>query len=209
MFARGAADPPNKPAKGKTRRASRVSNNGSDDDDAADAEQRRKRQREANLQAQRRCRERHRMHVTNLEAELDALRAKAKTAAAESARLQSSLQRSLVGLEECQRRWQVMEKERVDMRQMKEYAEAKLSQTLEALRECASKNVALVDELRRASPSASPASSAGRANPGAGSRGAAGGSSPPPQTRTAPRARRFGMTSATRWTAWTSRSPKR
>ena len=179
MFARGAADPPNKPAKGKTRRASRVSNNGSDDDDAADAEQRRKRQREANLQAQRRCRERHRMHVTNLEAELDALRAKAKTAAAESARLQSSLQRSLVGLEECQRRWQVMEKERVDMRQMKEYAEAKLSQTLEALRECASKNVALVDELRRASPSASPASSAGRANPGAGSRGAAGGSSPP------------------------------
>ena len=180
VFARGAADPPKKPAKGKTRRASRVSNNGSDDDDAADAEQRRKRQREANLQAQRRCRERHRMHVTNLEAELDALRAKAKTAAAESARLQSSLQRSLVGLEECQRRWQVMEKEQVDMRQMKEYAEAKLSQTLEALRECASKNVALVDELRRASPSASPASSAGRANPGAGSRGAAGGSSPPP-----------------------------
>ena len=180
VFARGAADPPKKPAKGKTRRASRISNNGSDDDDAADAEQRRKRQREANLQAQRRCRERHRMHVTNLEAELDALRAKAKTAAAESARLQSSLQRSLVGLEECQRRWQVMEKEQVDMRQMKEYAEAKLSQTLEALRECASKNVALVDELRRASPSASPASSAGRANPGAGSRGAAGGSSPPP-----------------------------
>jgi len=169
VFARGAADPPKKPAKGKTRRASRVSNNGSDDDDAADAEQRRKRQREANLQAQRRCRERHRMHVTNLEAELDALRAKAKTAAAESARLQSSLQRSLVGLEECQRRWQVMEKEKVDMRQMKEYAEAKLSQTLEALRECASKNVALVDELRQPP-----------APPGAESRGAAGGSSPPP-----------------------------
>jgi hypothetical protein len=166
VFARGAADPPKKPAKGKTRRASRVSNNGSDDDDAADADQRRKRQREANLQAQRRCRERHRMHVTNLEAELDALRAKAKTDAAESARLQSSLQRSLVGLEECQRRWQVMEKEKVDMRQMKEYAEAKLSQTLEALRECTSKNVA--------------ASSAGRASPGAESRGAAGGSSPPP-----------------------------
>lgn len=166
VFARGAADPPKKPAKGKTRRASRVSNNGSDDDDAADAEQRRKRQREANLQAQRRCRERHRMHVTNLEAELDALRAKAKTAAAESARLQSSLQRSLVGLEECQRRWQVMEKEKVDMRQMKEYAEAKLSQTLEALRECASKNVALVDELRQPGP----ASSAGRAPPGAESR---------------------------------------
>jgi chromosome segregation ATPase len=171
-----------------------VSNNGSDDDDAADADQRRKRQREANLQAQRRCRERHRMHVTNLEAELDALRAKAKTDAAESARLQSSLQRSLVGLEECQRRWQVMEKEKVDMRQMKEYAEAKLSQTLEALRECTSKNVA--------------ASSAGRASPGAESRGAAGGSSPPPQTRTAPRARCFGMTSATRWAAWTSRSPR-
>lgn len=166
VFARGAADPPKKPAKGKTRRASRVSNNGSDDDDAADAEQRRKRQREANLQAQRRCRERHRMHVTNLEAELDALRAKAKTAAAESTRLQSSLQRSLVGLEECQRRWQVMEKEKVDMRQMKEYAEAKLSQTLEALRECASKNVALVDELRQPGP----ASSAGRAPPGAESR---------------------------------------
>ena len=162
VFARGAADPPKKPAKGKTRRASRVSNNGSDDDDAADAEQRRKRQREANLQAQRRCRERHRMHVTNLEAELDALRAKAKTAAAESTRLQSSLQRSLVGLEECQRRWQVMEKEKVDMRQMKEYAEAKLAQTLEALRECASKNGALVDELRR---SASPASSAGQVPP--------------------------------------------
>lgn len=170
VFARGAADPPKKPAKGKTRRASRVSNNGSDDDDAADAEQRRKRQREANLQAQRRCRERHRMHVTNLEAELDALRAKAKTAAAESARLQSSLQRSLVGLEECQRRWQVMEKEKVDMRQMKEYAEAKLSQTLEALRECASKNVALVDELRQPPPCAGPASSAGRAPPGAESR---------------------------------------
>ena len=148
------------------------------------------------------------MHVTNLEAELDALRAKAKTAAAESARLQSSLQRSLVGLEECQRRWQVMEKEKVDMRQMKEYAEAKLSQTLEALRECASKNVALVDELRQASSSASPASSAGRAPPGAESRGAAGGSSPPPQTRTAPHARCFGMTSATRWAAWTSRSPR-
>lgn len=170
VFARGAADPPKKPAKGKTRRASRVSNNGSDDDDAADAEQRRKRQREANLQAQRRCRERHRMHVTNLEAELDALRAKAKTAAAESTRLQSSLQRSLVGLEECQRRWQVMEKEKVDMRQMKEYAEAKLSQTLEALRECASKNVALVDELRQPPPCAGPASSAGRAPPGAESR---------------------------------------
>ena len=173
VFARGAADPPKKPAKGKTRRASRISNNGSDDDDAADAEQRRKRQREANLQAQRRCRERHRMHVTNLEAELDALRAKAKTDAAESARLQSSLQRSLVGLEECQRRWQVMEKEKVDMRQMKEYAEAKLSQTLEALRECTSKNVA--------------ASSAGRASPGAESRGAAGGSSaPPPDSDCAP-----------------------
>jgi hypothetical protein len=162
-FARGAADPPKKPAKGKkTRRASRVSNNGSDDDEAADAEQRRKRQREANLQAQRRCRERHRTHVTNLEAEVDALRAKADAATAESARLQASLQRSLMGLEECQQRWQTMEQERVDMRQMKEYAEAKLAQTLEALRECASKNGALVDELRR---SASPASSAGQVPP--------------------------------------------
>ena len=178
VFARGAAAPPKKPAKGKkTRRASRVSNNGSDDDDAAEAEQRRKRQREANLQAQRRCRERHRTHVTNLEAELDVLRAKTETATATSARLQGSLQRSLTGLEECQRRWQEMENEKVDMRQMKEYAEAKLSQTLEALRECASRNEALVGEMRL---SASPASSAGRANPGAGSRGAAGGSSPPP-----------------------------
>ena len=209
MFARGAADPPNKPAKGKTRRASRVSNNGSDDDDAADAEQRRKRQREANLQAQRRCRERHRMHVTNLEAELDALRAKAKTAAAESARLQSSLQRSLVGLEECQRRWQVMEKERVDMRQMKEYAEAKLSQTLEALRE-------VRQQERRARRRA--AASVAEREPGELRRARKSGRrvprrrgrlEPPPQTRTAPRARRFGMTSATRWTAWTSRSPKR
>mmetsp|Transcript_10023 Transcript_10023/g.42134 ORF Transcript_10023/g.42134 Transcript_10023/m.42134 type:complete len:520 (-) Transcript_10023:942-2501(-) len=162
-FARGAADPPKKPAKGKkTRRASRVSNNGSDDDEAADAEQRRKRQREANLQAQRRCRERHRTHVTNLEAEVDALRAKADAATAESARLQASLQRSLMGLEECQQRWQTMEQERLDMRQMKEYAEAKLAQTLEALRECASKNGVLVDELRR---SASPASSAGQVPP--------------------------------------------
>ena len=194
-FARGAADPPKKPAKGKkTRRASRVSNNGSDDDEAADAEQRRKRQREANLQAQRRCRERHRTHVTNLEAEVDALRAKADAAAAESARLQASLQRSLMGLEECQQRWQTMEQEKVDMRQMKEYAEAKLAQTLEALRECASKNGALVDELRR---SASPASSAGQVPPIA----------PPPGT--APRARRCRTTSATRCRAWTSRSPRR
>jgi hypothetical protein len=160
-FARGAADPPKKPAKGKkTRRASRVSNTGSDDDEAADSEQRRKRQREANLQAQRRCRERHRTHVTNLEAEVDALRAKADAATAESARLQASLQRSLMGLEECQQRWQTMEQEKVNMRQMKEYAEAKLAQTLEALRECASKNGALVDELRRRSTRADAAAAA-------------------------------------------------
>lgn len=185
VFARGAAAPPKKPAKGKkTRRASRVSNNGSDDDDAAEAEQRRKRQREANLQAQRRCRERHRTHVTNLEAELDVLRAKTETATATSARLQGSLQRSLTGLEECQRRWQEMENEKVDMRQMKEYAEAKLSQTLEALRECASRNEALVGEMRL---SASPASSAGRALQGAGA-GAAGGSSAPPPEDGAPSA---------------------
>ena len=183
VFAQGAAIPPKKPAKGKkTRRASRVSNNGSDDEDAAEAEQRRKRQREANLQAQRRCRERHRTHVSNLEAELGVLRAKVETATAQSACLQGLLQRSRMDLEECQRRWEEMEKEKVDMQQMKEYAEAKLSQTLQALRECASKNEALVGELRW---SASPASSTGRTPPGAGE-GAAGGSSVPPHEVCAP-----------------------
>ena len=144
-------------AKGKkSRRNSRVSNTGSDDDQEMDADVRRKRQREANLQAQRRCRERHRNHVTNLESEVDALRATANAATTENARLQTALQRSLLGLEDCQRRWHSMDMQKMNAEEMKTMAETKLSETMIALRECASRNEALTIALRK---SVSPANS--------------------------------------------------
>jgi hypothetical protein len=155
LFARGAGDQLKKQGKGKkSRRNSRVSNTGSDDDDDGDADVRRKRQREANLQAQRRCRERHRTHVTNLEAEVDALRGEANAAKAENARLQNALQRSLLGLEECQTRWQNMAKDKGDILTMKSAVESKLRETLDALRECSTKNTRLTEALRNSqSPS--------------------------------------------------------
>jgi hypothetical protein len=159
--------------KARSRRASRASNTGSEegldlDDQDMDADVRRKRQRQANLQAQRRCRERHRNHVTNLEAELDALRVTADAASAENARLQSALQRSLLGLEDCQRRWHSMKMDNTDMSQMQAMAEAKMGEMAQSLRLCAAQNTALVTALR---VNESPRSSAGGAPPGSGSGG--------------------------------------
>ena len=137
----------------KSRRASRASDSGADE--SVDAETRRKRQREANLQAQRRCRERNRNRVTNLEQEVEELRAKLEEAAEEKTRMQMALQQSLQGLEACQNRWINIDKERSDMREEKDLATQKLTETLEALRNCALQNNMLQSALE-ARPSEPP-----------------------------------------------------
>jgi hypothetical protein len=137
----------------KSRRASRTSDSGVDE--SVDAETRRKRQREANLQAQRRCRERNRNRVTNLEQEVEELRAKLEEAAEEKTRMQMALQQSLQGLEACQNRWINIDKERSDMREEKDLATQKLTETLEALRNCALQNNMLQSALE-ARPSEPP-----------------------------------------------------
>ena len=55
--------------------------------------------------AQRRCRERHRTHVSELEQEVEDLRAAEALGRVENQRLQTALQQSLIGLEQCQKRW--------------------------------------------------------------------------------------------------------
>lgn len=146
VFVPGTA--PVKPAKkSRSRRASRASDSGADDEEPIDAETRRKRQREANLQAQRRCRERHRNRVANLEQEVEMLRADKAAALAEVSRLQIALQQSLNGLEECQARWQSTDRERANIHEEKAAAQSKLDQTLEALRKCAVANSELKTKL--------------------------------------------------------------
>jgi len=72
------------------------------DDDPGDPEARRKRQRHANLQAQRRCRERHRNHVTELEKENKDLRDQMAKQEDEIKRLKQALAKTAAGLEQCQ-----------------------------------------------------------------------------------------------------------
>ena len=98
------------------------------------AEQRRKRQREANLQAQRRSRERHRKHVSHLEADVVALRVELDASKAENARLQTALQQSLLGLEECQKRFSGSHQALGELSKEKEATKQKLEETLEKLR---------------------------------------------------------------------------
>lgn len=146
VFVPGTA--PVKPAKkSRSRRASRASDDGADDDEAIDAETKRKRQREANLQAQRRCRERHRNRVANLEQEVEVLRADKAAALAEVSRLQTALQQSLNGLEECQAKWESIDKERANIQEEKVATQSKLDQTLEALQKCAVANSELTTNL--------------------------------------------------------------
>ena len=101
------------------------------------AEQRRKRQRESNLQAQRRSRERHRKHVSHLEADVVALRVELDASKAENARLQTALQQSLLGLEECQKRFSGSHQALGELSKEKEATKQKLEETLEKLRICA------------------------------------------------------------------------
>ena len=133
VFVPGTA--PVKPAKkSRSRRASRASDWARTTRRPSTRRPRRKRQREANLQAQRRCRERHRNRVANLEQEVEVLRADKAAALAEVSRLQTALQQSLNGLEECQARWQSIDKERANIHEEKVATQSKLDQTLEALR---------------------------------------------------------------------------
>eukprot|EP00227_Mantoniella_beaufortii_P020281 CAMPEP_0197580240 /NCGR_PEP_ID=MMETSP1326-20131121/4077_1 /TAXON_ID=1155430 /ORGANISM="Genus nov. species nov., Strain RCC2288" /LENGTH=586 /DNA_ID=CAMNT_0043143937 /DNA_START=316 /DNA_END=2079 /DNA_ORIENTATION=- len=108
---------------------------------------RRKRQREANLQAQRRCRERHRTHVVDLEKEVEELRAEAAATRNENKRLQAALQQSLIGLEECQKRWTSTDKERDSLSKQKEDVKARLDQTLEAVKRLSVTNSELTSKL--------------------------------------------------------------
>ena len=128
-----------------------VSIPGGSDDDPHDPEARRKRQRYANLQAQRRCRERHRNHVSTLEQENKELRDKIAKQEDEVKRLKQALQKSQTGLEECQLKTSGADSENVKLIKEKSELERKL-------RVCSIKNSELEYKLQSSVPG-SPAGS--------------------------------------------------
>ena len=107
-------------------RSSGYSSLGGSDDDPNDPEARRKRQRYANLQAQRRCRERHRNHVSTLEQENKELCDKLAKQEDEVKRLKQALQKSQTGLEECQLKTSGADSENVKLIKEKSELERKL-----------------------------------------------------------------------------------
>jgi hypothetical protein len=119
-----------------------------EEDEGGDPEQRRKRQREANLQAQRRCRERHRNHVTNLEKEVRELRNEVIAARDKNTRLSSALQQNLKMVEECQKRWNNTNKERDELTREKDELKLKMEETLKTLQRVSFDNMELETKLK-------------------------------------------------------------
>ena len=75
------------------------------------------------------------------------LRADKASALAEVSRLQTALQQSLNGLEECQAKWESIDKECANIQEEKVATQSKLDQTLEALQKCAVANSELTANL--------------------------------------------------------------
>lgn len=143
-------------SKGRDKEGEAEAEKGEEVDDGGDQETRRKRQRESNLQAQRRCRERHRNHVTNLEKEVQEMRNEIAVTRDENKRLQLALHRNLTMVEECQKRWNSSNKERDELTKEKDELKLKMGETLRALKELSVTNHELETKLK-SSVTSSPA----------------------------------------------------
>jgi len=111
-------------------------------DDGSTKEVKRKRQREANLQAQRRCRERHRAHVTGLEQDATALRNELSSLKQDNARLQRSLQESLLGLEKCRQ-------QSANSDENNKFLQAQLEDCAARISDCTSQSRTLSEKLKQ------------------------------------------------------------
>ena len=105
----------------------------------------RKRLREANLQAQRRCRQRGKNHVAALEAEVEELRAELFAAKADNSRMQASLHDAVLGLDRCNQRSAEFQS---TSEQEKQRIQAQLEDTIDGLRTCAIKSAELQKALK-------------------------------------------------------------
>ena len=112
------------------------------------SEQRRKRQREQNLLAQRRCRERHRNRVKNMEEVIERMGKELELALDENNRLKQMIQGSVAIVEEYERRWNNANKEREVLSQEKLELRRKLEETVEHLKRSSSFNDELESKLR-------------------------------------------------------------